>query len=249
MCDTGRTKGTAQSANPPEMDTNVDRTVVLGGEPVETVCGVNKGNSDFEYQTRIQQTNLLCKETCQCNGNVENNIPSAYGLPLKGEWSVYPSSELEMLVIMSIELEDPDSSEIPCVHLRGMSWQTGDVNRPGNQADGIESQTDMSSWHSDMPSIKMNANKPADTGAIIRIPQKKEKLPDIPVEAAWQHSDEPNGFGDATDALSMSTDRPSIKTNLTKPANKMGNVRMHRINLRTRNSPETPKIAMAKPIS
>ena len=52
---------------------------------------------------------------------MENNIPSAYGLLLEGEWSVYPSSKLEMLAIMSIELEDPDSSEIPRMHLRGTS--------------------------------------------------------------------------------------------------------------------------------
>ena len=91
-----------------------------------------------------------------------------------------------------------------------------------HETDGVRS-------HTDMPSVETNANKPADAGAIIRIPQKKEKLPDIPVEAAWQHSDEPNGFGDATDASSVSTDGPSIKTVTEMAANETQNVRKCRI--------------------
>ncbi|KIM62609.1 hypothetical protein SCLCIDRAFT_24903 [Scleroderma citrinum Foug A] len=153
-----------------EMDVDVDRTVVLGGEPAETVCGVDEGDGD---------------QTCQCNGNVENNIPSAYGLPLEGEWSVYPSSESEMLVITSIESEDPDSGGIPCVHLRDMSWQTGDANCPGNQADGIESQMDVSSGHSDMPSIETNPTKPENETEIPIRRWRSVSIEDIDVYVPW----------------------------------------------------------------
>jgi len=54
----GCTKGMVGMANLPEMDADVDRTALLGGEPAERVCGVDKGDKmDREYQLRIQQTN------------------------------------------------------------------------------------------------------------------------------------------------------------------------------------------------
>ena len=90
----------------------------------------------------------------------------------------------------------------------------------------MRDHADVSRGQTDALSIEMNANKPADVGAIIRIPRKKEKLPDIPVEAAWQHSDKPNGFGDATDVSSVSTDGPSIEMEMEMPANIRRNVRM-----------------------
>ena len=40
----GHMKGMAQLANPPEMDTNTDRTTLLGREPAERACGVNEGD-------------------------------------------------------------------------------------------------------------------------------------------------------------------------------------------------------------
>ena len=58
-----------------------------------------------------------------------------------------------------------------------------------------------------------------------------------------------DGVGSHADMLTMQTDVSSVETNPTKPANETGNVRMRRINSRTRNSPETPEIATAKPTS
>ena len=46
----------------------------------------------------------------------------------------------------------------------------GDTRRDANTTDGIGSQSDMSIGCGDVPSIKTNANKPADAGEIIRIP-------------------------------------------------------------------------------
>ena len=102
---------------------------------------------------------------------------------------------------------------------------TGDPKRPIQETDGNGIHADVLSGHGDIPSIEMNANKPADAGEIIRIPRKKEKPPDITLEAAWQHSDEPNGFGDATDASSVLTDGPSVETEMEMPANVRRNVR------------------------
>ena len=38
------TNGTAQLANPPETDADVDRTALLGRDPAERDCGVDKGD-------------------------------------------------------------------------------------------------------------------------------------------------------------------------------------------------------------
>ena len=152
MVTAGCTNGMAQLANPTETDTDVNRTALLGGEPAERVCRVDKGDGERESQSRIQQTYFYCKETGRGNEIANRNLPSALGLPLMGEWTVYPSSEmkspnsgagqevepvdvsneLETLVTLSIELEVPDNGEIPRVHLRGTSWWAGHANHLGD---------------------------------------------------------------------------------------------------------------------
>ena len=100
----GRTNGTAQSANPPETDADVNRTALLGGEPAKRASGVdeggrkvadvdekaalggelverarriNEGNeTEREHESQLQQTN--CKANCQRNGNANTNVPKDY---------------------------------------------------------------------------------------------------------------------------------------------------------------------------
>jgi len=113
----GCTNETAQSANSPETDVDVnrtallgrepanrasgvdeggrkvadvDRTALLGGEPAERASGVDEGDEEHEHQSRLQQTNC---EKCQCNGNTNGTIPSTHRLPLEGEWTVRASGE------------------------------------------------------------------------------------------------------------------------------------------------------------
>ncbi|KIM58353.1 hypothetical protein SCLCIDRAFT_28137, partial [Scleroderma citrinum Foug A] len=77
-----------------EMDADVDRMALLGGEPAERVHIVDEGDeTEREPQARLQQTNLLCGGICQHNKNANTNIPIAYGLPLEGEWTVCASGE------------------------------------------------------------------------------------------------------------------------------------------------------------
>ena len=115
-----------------EMDADVDRTPMLGREQVMRDCGVGEGDgTERKSKSQLQQTYFYCEEDHQRNGNVESNIPITYGLPLEGEWSVYPSSESDMLVIVLIKLEDPHSSRIPRIHLRGTNWCAGNVNGLG----------------------------------------------------------------------------------------------------------------------
>ena len=49
------------------------------------------------------------------------------------------------------------------------------------------------------------------------------------MEAAWQHSDEPNSFRDAMDVSSVPMDGPSVEMEMEMPANIRRNVRMTQI--------------------
>jgi len=88
-----RTNGKAQSANPPETVVDVDRTASLGIKPAEGACGVDEGDEEREHESQTQQTNLYCKEELQHNEDAKNDVPSAHGLPLEGEWIVCASGE------------------------------------------------------------------------------------------------------------------------------------------------------------
>ena len=90
----GHTNGTVELAEPTEMDADVDRMTLLGGEPVEKVCGVDEGNqTERESKSRLQQTKLYCENIDQHSGNANANVPSTYKLPLEGEWTGYVSGK------------------------------------------------------------------------------------------------------------------------------------------------------------
>jgi len=125
----------AQSANPPEMVADVDRTALLGIKPAERACGVDEGDEECECNTQLQQTNLHDEESYQCNKNAQEDIPSTYGLPLMGEWTVYASGEAR----------DPRSSvNVPnatpeCVHRPSKLREAEDAE--GVESRGCESGT------------------------------------------------------------------------------------------------------------
>ena len=88
------TNGTVKLAKPNESDVDVDGKATLGSEPATVACGVNEGaETECNGESQLQQTYFYCEEDRQRNGNATENIPIAYGLPLKGEWTVYPSSK------------------------------------------------------------------------------------------------------------------------------------------------------------
>ncbi|KIM68541.1 hypothetical protein SCLCIDRAFT_20448 [Scleroderma citrinum Foug A] len=92
----GHTNGMVRMTKPPQNDVDINRTPMLGEEPATRDCGVDEGNrTEHESKLQLQQTELLCEESCQRNENTNANIPSAYGLPLKGEWIVCSSGRLE----------------------------------------------------------------------------------------------------------------------------------------------------------
>ena len=76
-----------------ETNADVDRTATLGEDPAMMACRVDEGDRTERRDLQLQQTNLLCEETRQRNGNAEDDIPSAHRLPLEGEWIGCASGE------------------------------------------------------------------------------------------------------------------------------------------------------------
>ena len=105
--------------------------------------------------------------------------------------------------------------------------------------DGIGSQSDMSSGHSDMPSTETDVNRSANAMENVSIPRIKEKPPDIPMEITRGHPDEPDGCGNSADTSSMQTDAHSIGEETETAANETENVRKRQKEARIQNSPET----------
>ena len=133
----GRTNGMVETANLPETIADVDRTAPLGGKPAERARGVDEGDgTEREPQSWLQQTIFYSKEDIQRNANVNENVPNAYGLPLKGEWEVCASGEAR----------DPRSStNAPnatpeCVHRPSELSETKDAE--GVESEGCEGGTD-----------------------------------------------------------------------------------------------------------
>ena len=77
------------------MDADVDGKAMLGRELAGMVHRVNEGGEECEPQVQLQQMKFYCEESCQCSENATENIPSAHGLLLEGEWVICASGEME----------------------------------------------------------------------------------------------------------------------------------------------------------
>jgi len=61
-----------------------------------------------------------------------------------------------------------------------------------------------------MPRVEMDTITTANVTEIVSTPRKREKLPDSPVEAARQRSEEPNGYRHPADVSSVCMDMQSV---------------------------------------
>ena len=240
-----RTNGMAKMAKPTEMVADIDRTALLDGEPAETACGVDEGDEMGHKDLQLPKAGLYCEERHQCNENMKDDIPSAYGMPLEGEWVICASGEVgcsggiveqagideaealepvdtpdesDTLVIVSIEPDAADGADIPCVYLGGTSWQAGDANCCGNQADGSRGLTDV------LRGLVDGSRESMD-------PLGKSKRAEMAMLGCGDRSSTYLGPGDAKRVIEemdgveshadMSTgheDIPNVETNVNRPA-------------------------------
>ena len=99
----------------------------------------------------------------------------------------------------------------------------GDARRNIEETDGLVDHVEASTGPRDVLNIRADAVIPANALEDVRLPQKKEKPPDLPSQSARTPPDE---CGNHADALSISTDGHSIETNTQTAENRTETIRM-----------------------
>ena len=122
----------------------------------------------------------------------------------------------------------------------------GSATSRSDTTDGFGNRTDMSNTRTDVHSIGNNAKMAVNEARTVRTPPNGLKRPDLPVEAASQRSDEPNGCRDHTDASSPQMDAPSVQTGASTPANGTERVRTRRHGSKMQDSPHGRENATPK---
>ena len=113
----------------------------------------------------------------------------------------------------------------------GMYLGAGGANHIVNTTNGIRCHADALTGPTDIPSVNTDAITPANMTQTVRISPKKLKQPDLPSQSPRWAPDEPNGFGDHTDAYCVGNDTTTAVNapeNVSMPQNelKMPNPRM-----------------------
>ena len=238
----GRMNRMVEMAKPNESDADVDGKATLGRELAGMVHRVDEGGEEREPQAQLQQMKFYCEESCQCSRNATENIPSAHGLPLEGEWAVYLSGEMknsngnagrevkpadssnesETLVTLSIESEDPR------IHLGGTSCHAGDANHLGNRTDRSEGQADGS--RALMDELRGRADVPSQSNnAETNVTDHGESVSTyLGIGDAKRVIHETYGVGSHADVSPGQTDASSVETDANRSANATKKVRTAR---------------------
>ena len=226
-----------------EMIADVDRTAVLGGEPAETVCGVDEGHEERKPQLRIQQTNFYCEENRQRSGNANGNIPGTHGLPLVGEWIVCASGEASDSKLGGIESEGCASGmdERACVDEADGSEGLGDrADGSGRQSGDSSSQTG--------PRGQADVLSTLNRAEMAGISRGEGAGVYLGAADAERVIDVTDGFGRQTDVSSGHWDLHSVETNANKPAEELQIISIPREKAKPPDSPmKTVKRTLDKP--
>ena len=206
---TGCTNGTVEMAEPREMVVDVDRTALLGGEPVETACGVDEGDETGCKDLQLPKAEFYCKETNQRNENANRNVPITYRLLLKGEWTGYASGEA------SDPKGNENASNAAIEHADGSREQCRLADVDGVVSEGCNGGTSerMSVDEADGdPGREVEpADSPNEPEALVTVSIEPEDLdsggiPHVRLGGTWMWTGDANGPGDQADGTMGETD-------------------------------------------
>ncbi|KIM51077.1 hypothetical protein SCLCIDRAFT_33747 [Scleroderma citrinum Foug A] len=202
-----RTNGTVKLAKPNESDADVDGKAMLGSEPATVACGVDEGAETERNATQLQQTNLLCGGIIQCSENTNKNIPNAYGVLLKGEWTVCSSGEVSNYRKVESEGCKKGASESTSVDEAEMAvWRPAECCQQLGVADG---DTDCGVEPVDVP-IE------SETLVVVSIKSEGPDGGDIPcicLRGTCMRPGDMNGLGCLTDGLGAQVDASNASSN------------------------------------
>ena len=207
---------------PTEMVADINRTALLGGEPVEMACEVNEGNRMQRKDLQLPKAELYCKERHQHSGNATGDVPSTQKLLLKGEWTVlYVSGEL---LTTTVEPYADDGDRNARVYLGGTHWRAGDTDCPGNRSDGLRYQADRSSCQTDGPRGEADTSrawtdtlKVSDSAEMNVIGHEEGAGTYLSIGDAKHLVKEMDGVGNHADVSIGHGDVPSVNTDVIKP--------------------------------
>ena len=130
----------------------------------------------------------------------------------------------EKLVTLSIELEDPRSSEIPHVHLRGTNWRACNADGLGSQADMLKDQADWSESQADVLRGWMDTLTVSNHAETAQMSCGNDPGMYLSIRDAKHPVYEMDGARSHADASNMSTDAPSVKMDMLMPTNEPENI-------------------------
>ena len=186
-----------------------------------------------------EDTMEIRSEGCKSGMVKRECVDGMDGDPSRGVEPADTLIESEELVTLSIESEDSDSGDIPCVYLGGTRMRMGDANRPGCRADGLSYQTDGLRGLMDALSALNNAE-------IDVIHQGEGGSTYLHAGGVKCKPDKPDGCGNPADTSTMQTDGHSVETNTNKPEIETLNVSNRQNNWEPQNSLYMPEIETHK---
>ena len=136
----------------------------------------------------------------------------------------------------------PETAVVSHSEGAGMYLGAGGVKGDVEVTDGIEHHVHTSTGHGAVPSVKTKVIIPANAVENISIPQKKVKLPDLPIETARGHPDKLNGCRNLADMSSICMDGHSDGDETETTVNETESIRKCRNSWTMRNLPIMPEI-------
>ena len=122
----------------------------------------------------------------------------------------------------------------------------GDTKCNANTTDGVGSQSDTPNGRGDVQSVEMDSNRPANAWDSVRTARIEPEWPNLPAEAAMQHSDKPNGCRNHADRSTAHMDVQSIAHETQTAETDVKDVRKGRSTSETQNSLYTLEIESSK---
>jgi len=111
-------------------------------------------------------------------------------------------------------LDTSNSTGMGSISCRGAETYLGAESMKHSvvETDGLGSQTDALSGHTDVPSIANDTLKPANEAETVSIHPTEPKPPDLPGQGTEWAPNEPNGFYSHADMLIGHGDAQSVQT-------------------------------------
>ena len=226
-------------------------------DELETIveCRQQLGMADGDRDHRVEPMGMPNESDALVIVSIESESPDGGGIPRvhlgdtrscsgnangSGNWMEGSTGQVD------VSRGQTDNSNTS--NRAGMAWirdgegagtylGVGGVKHVIDPTNGVGSQSDASSGHSDVPSVQTDAISTANATEIVSIPPKRKKPPDLPSRGTNQPPDESNGLGDHTDASSGCTHASCVGNDAKTAANTPEDVSIPRNEQKLLNSP------------